>query len=201
MLLCFSLTGELCWFLRWITIVTHITFTYWWHHTLGRQALQIPQRCVCTCMYVWGRAIKMILLGVILLGNRRVCFGAFKYQHLWQNSLGAPLIFSWHQSHWECNGFRFVFLFFVFYCNTPPNTQKNTEKRGGVSSSSLSFKETCTETGPCEQSCFRQGTKWCWFTHDHWGILTKVYCRHFMKTLKNHTNLWKNRHLMSPLTS
>ncbi len=27
--------------------------------------------------------------------------------------------------------------------------------------------------------------------HDHWGILTKVCCRHFMKILKNHTNLWK----------
>ncbi len=28
---------------------------------------------------------------------------------------------------------------------------KKTEERGGVSSSSLSFKETCTETGRCEQ--------------------------------------------------
>ncbi len=26
---------------------------------------------------------------------------------------------------------------------------------------------------------------------DHWGILTKVCSRPFMKTLKNHNNLWK----------
>ncbi len=41
---------------------------------------------------------------------------------------------------------------FVFDGNAPPNTQK-TEERGGVSSSSLSFKETSTEMGRCEHSC------------------------------------------------
>jgi len=37
-----------------------------------------------------------------------------------------------------------------------------------VSSCSLSFKETCTETGRCEQSCFWGGKKDVLL--NHWGI-------------------------------
>ncbi len=84
---------------------------------------------------------------------------------------------------------RTQWISFVVDGSVPPNTQK-TEVRGGVSSRSLSFKEACTETDRCEQSCFWQGKK-CVVLHDHWGILTKVCCRHFMKTIMNHTNLWK----------
>ncbi len=47
---------------------------------------------------------------------------------------------------------------FVFDGKTPPNTQKM-EEMGGVSSCSLSFKETCTEMGRCKQSCIWQGKK------------------------------------------
>ncbi len=65
-----------------------------------------------------------------------------------------------------------------------------TEERGGVSSSSLSFKGTCTETGRREHSCFWQGKKGV-VLHYHWEILNKVCYRLFMKTLKNHTNLCK----------
>ncbi len=49
---------------------------------------------------------------------------------------------------------------------------------------------TCTETGSCEQSCFWQGKKGV-VLHYHWEILTKVYNRLFIKTLKNLINLWK----------
>ncbi len=49
-------------------------------------------------------------------------------------------------------------------------------ERGGVSSSSLAFKGTCTKTAHI-----------------------KVCYGLFIKTLKNHNNLWKYGHLMTPL--
>ncbi len=50
---------------------------------------------------------------------------------------------------------------------------KKTEERNGVSSNSLSFKETCSETAHCEQSCFWQCKKGA-VLDDFWGILTKI---------------------------
>ncbi len=72
--------------------------------------------------------------------------------------------------------------------------QRGEVRRGGVGSSSLAFKETCTETGCCERSCFWRGQNV--DLHDHWIILTKVYCRHF-----TNTNIYqlKNGHPISRL--
>ncbi len=63
-------------------------------------------------------------------------------------------------------------------------------REGRGEQSSLAFKDTCTKMGCCVQSCFWQGTKGV-VLHYHWEILTKVCYRLFIKTLKNHINLWK----------
>ncbi len=57
---------------------------------------------------------------------------------------------------------------------------KKTEERSGVSSNSLSFKETCSETAHCEQSCFWQCKKGA-VLDDFWGILTKIMRQTFQE--------------------
>ncbi len=71
------------------------------------------------------------------------------------------------------------------------------EEKGGVSSSSLSFKGTCTKTGRCEQSCFWQGKKDV-VLHYHWELLTKA-CIDFSWRPKESYQLVENGHPMSPL--
>ncbi len=63
-------------------------------------------------------------------------------------------------------------------------------REGQGEQSSLAFKESCTKTACCVQSCFWQGKKGV-VLHYHWEILTKVCYRLFIKTLKYHINLWK----------
>ncbi len=73
---------------------------------------------------------------------------------------------------------------FTCLVSTPPR------QRGGVSSISLSFNEMYIKTGLYEQSCFWQSKKGVVvMTIEHFN---QSMSRTFMKTLKNHTNLWEN---------
>ncbi len=71
-------------------------------------------------------------------------------------------------------------------------SQRAAQKRGvgWGEQSTFAFKATCNKTVCYKQSCFWQGKK-CVVLHYHWEILTKVYFRFFIKTLKNHIDLWK----------
>ncbi len=71
-------------------------------------------------------------------------------------------------------------------------SQRAAQKRGvgWGNQSTFAFKATCNKTVCSKQSCFWQGKK-CVVLHYHWEILTKVYFRFFIKTLKNHIDLWK----------
>ncbi len=70
-----------------------------------------------------------------------------------------------------------------------------------MSSSSLSFKETCTKTGRCEQAVFDK-VKRVLFTQPL-GDFNQVCYRHFMKTLNSGSNVSKKqtgflRHYVAP---
>ncbi len=88
---------------------------------------------------------------------------------------------SWSSFTYRKSEYEFYLFFYESFKIAFPNNvlasnfrdERRWKRRGGVSSSSLSFKGTCTETGCCEQSCFWQGKKGV-VLHCHWGILTKV---------------------------
>ncbi len=97
---------------------------------------------------------------------------------------------SWSSFTYRRSEYEFYLFFYESFKIAFPNNvlasnfrdERRWKRRGGVSSSSLSFKGTCTETGCCEQSCFWQGKKGV-VLHCHWGILTKVCYRRFTKTI------------------
>ena len=60
------------------------------------------------------------------------------------------------------------------------------------------MKEQALKTGHSEEGCLRQGQNGA-VLNGPCGILTKVCYRHFIKTPRNHMNVWYNGHTMSPL--
>ncbi len=63
-------------------------------------------------------------------------------------------------------------------------------KRGRSQHNSLAFKGTWTKNGMLKTELILTGWRRC-ILHYHWELLTKVCYRLFVKTLKNHINLWK----------
>ncbi len=112
-------------------------------------------------------------------------------------------VWVWKKSSIELFQFAAGFYKDSYIWIRPPQSQLwGIKGSNWVRSSSLSFKETCTKTGRCEQSCFWQGKKGV-VLHNHWGILTKVCYRHFMKTLNSGSNVSKKqtgflRHYVPP---
>ncbi len=60
---------------------------------------------------------------------------------------------------------------------------------GGVSRAHLHLKRHATKRFAINRAVFDKVK--CVVLHYHWEILTKVYFRFFIKTLKNHIDLWK----------
>jgi len=145
-------------------------------------------KCVCS---VWTQPpynIKQSIHSFFVILKKSKHSIIMSYTWLWCHIAHAP----------PTNADWLYFRHLYTLCQSSTLSTCPMEERGGVSSCSLSFKETCTKTGRCEQSCFWGGKK-CVVLHNHWGILTKVCYKLYMKTLKNHTNLWKNWHPMTPL--
>ncbi len=134
--------------------------------------------CVCVCVCVCACVCSLLC----------VCTWMGQMQST-NSEYGSPYLATRHFTSLSLNSFmpgcanHFTKDCFLYEGQFKACFVKKFHRREGRGEQcSLAWKEICTETSHCEQSCFWQGKKGV-VLHDHWD--------HFKKTLMNHTTLWK----------